>query len=281
MNKELHYVLALMIIGAITFWWQWRNTSTVNILIKILHNKEKYINTQNRTNQKQLKQLKYLHNETTWMTQANDSKYFNYGESGCPVDSNHATLKELFKLWVNITDSLNVSYSLTHGSLLGAWRDGKLVPYDADLDVLVNHDEVPKLLQRVDKSFRDTDNKIHLTIHREYQTPIEKRNRYLCTGDKLIKGYMDQCSTLEPLGRLIKGITLHIDLVGYKVINDTAYFQTEDKNKEFPLGMIQPYSNCKLAGFDTFCPRNPYELLNKIYNNKLEPSKKCKGGQWV
>lgn len=277
MNKNLLFFLTLVIISGIT-WWQWKNINAVSFIFKILDGKEDHIMVKPKQYNTRIIDEKRLDG---WMTRANDSKYFDYGESGCSVGSTHATLKELFKAWVELTSSLNVSYALTHGSLLGAWRDGNLVPYDADLDVIVNHAEVPKLLKRVEKSFKVSDNKIHLSIHREYKIPIEERNRYLCNGNKVSAGYRDQCSTIEPLGRLIKGSVLHIDLVGYKVTNDLVYFQTEDKNKEFPLDMILPYSKCKLAGFDTFCPNNSYKLLKKIYNNKLEPSKKCKGGEWV
>ena len=165
--------------------------------------------------------------------------------------------------------------------MLGSWRDGKIVPYDSDVDVLVNHDEVPKLLRGVDRPFNDSDYRIHLNIHQEYQTSIEKRNMYKCSGKRLVSGYTDQCSPTEPLGRLIKGPILHIDLFGYKVINNTAYFQTTDKINKFPLDMILPYSKCKLAEFNTFCPRKPYDLLKFLYNNKLEPIRKCKQRKWV
>ena len=217
-----------------------------------------------------------LYAKRTFSNKLNSSDYYN-----CPEDESHKELKRLFDLWIQMANLLNVSYALTHGTLLGAWRDGEMIPYDSDLDIMMNHEEVPKLHQIIDKSFTQNDNKVHLTIQPEYLKPIDKRNRYLCTGEKVNSWYRDQCSFIEPLGRLIIGSELHIDLVGYKVVEGTVIFQTEDAKTDFDSNLILPYSHCRFLGHDTFCPKNSEELLKNIYGENLQPIKKCVNGSWT
>ena len=201
----------------------------------------------------------------------------------CPVDESQKELTKLFELWFHMANLLNVSYALTHGSLLGAWRDGWMIPYDSDLDIMINHEEISKLNQMIDKSFNQNDNKVHLTIHHEYQKKIDQRNRYLCTGRMVSSDswYRDQCSFIEPLGRLVKGSDVHIDLVGYKVVGQSVVFQTEDNKTVFDTSLVLPYSRCSFNGYATFCPRNTEQLLKNIYGENLQPIRMCIDGSWV
>jgi len=174
---------------------------------------------------------------TNWIEQHNNANYFDYGDiSSCQAGgtvNKHVHLRRLFRLWIEAASLFNVSYALTHGALLGAWRNGQVIPYDHDLDLLVNHDEIVKLDRMTMKTTFDRRDGVHLVIHKEYDLPIEKRSRYLCSGIR-VPFKMDACSTVEPLGRLI-GPDTYIDLVGYKVRGNTAFFQTEDKHNIFPV----------------------------------------------
>lgn len=222
--------------------------------------------------------------------QSNKLKSSNYNQNSsdgarldCHVDESQNELEKLFKLWFNMANLMNVSYALTHGSLLGAWRDGKMIPHDSDLDIMLNHEEVLKLHKMVDKSFHQNDDKVHLTIHREYQKKISQRNRFLCTGQMVSANswHRDQCSFIEPLGRLVKGSHLHIDLVGYKVVGKSVVFQTEDDKTVFDVDLVLPYSKCSFMGYDTFCPRKTEQLLNNFYGQNLQPIRTCVDGRWV
>ncbi|XP_066935711.1 uncharacterized protein [Clytia hemisphaerica] len=142
-------------------------------------------------------------------------RYHGYGDTrSCKNDWTHKGLIDLFDLWVKMADLLDVNYTLTHGTMIGALRDGDLVPYDQDVDVMMNIDEVPKFAQMIDEHFSDKDEKVHLTIHKEYRKPVKERGMWSCNGDRIYKTqwYRDQCSTQEPLGRLLRGPVLHIDL---------------------------------------------------------------------
>ena len=214
----------------------------------------------------------------------NSTSNINKSDNDCLNDESHGELKRLFQLWVKMAQLLNVRYALTHGTLLGSWRNSEMIPYDTDLDVMVNHEEVPKLLIMADTSFDESDNKVHLTIQRDYLKPIDQRSRFRCNGYRtLSRSRMDQCSFIEPLGRLIRGHYLHIDIVGFEMSSstNTVVFKTEDSKTVFNTSMILPFTKCRFISYDTFCPRDTEKFLRDIYDGNLEPNKRCVNGRWV
>ena len=62
-----------------------------------------------------------------------------YGELGCPKNPKRKYFYEILQHWTQILKQNNLEYILAYGSLLGAMRDGDIIPYDSDIDVLVDH----------------------------------------------------------------------------------------------------------------------------------------------
>ena len=261
-------------------------------IVKVMSNREEF--PVRFTNFKTKLQYAYTHrkyyNLTTFKHKymkeksSRKIKYTGYGDTtSCKIHKNHPKLKELFELWIRMANLFNVSYALTHGTLLGALRDENLIPFDHDIDIMIDHEEIPKLSQMIDASFDEHDFKFHLTIHREYQRSIYKRNRYSCEGYLMYPWYRDMCSFIEPVGRLVYGPhKLYMDLVGYKIIGNSLFkFQTEDKVHEFDVKDMLPYTECDFLGFRTFCPRNSTVLMTKVYGaNYMDSLKKCRNGEW-
>ena len=108
-----------------------------------------------------------------------------YGESGCADNPWRGGLSELFQAWTNISKQHNIEYVLACGSLLGAMRNGDVIPYDSDIDILIdiNYWPVMKRLS-VKRNFTRTDGKIHLVVQPEFtlNIPDESRKRYDCQG---------------------------------------------------------------------------------------------------
>lgn len=44
----------------------------------------------------------------------------------------------------------NVNYRVVFGSLLGLYRDGDLIPHDMDMDLAIQHSDIPKLIKGID-----------------------------------------------------------------------------------------------------------------------------------
>ena len=56
-------------------------------------------------------------------------------------------LIEMFKVFVNVCDWFNLTYMLYGGSLLGSYRHHAIVPWDDDIDVLMNASEKTSVLK--------------------------------------------------------------------------------------------------------------------------------------
>ena len=62
-----------------------------------------------------------------------------YGELGYPKNPKRKDFYEILQHSIQISKQNNIEYILAYGSLLGAMRDGDVIPYDSDIDVLVDH----------------------------------------------------------------------------------------------------------------------------------------------
>ena len=108
-----------------------------------------------------------------------------YGELGCPDNPWKKDFYELFRHWIHISKQYNIRYVLACGSLLGAMRDGDVIPYDSDIDVLVEHSYF-SILERlsVKRDFNPSDGKIRLVVQPEFafNISIDKRKMFNCEG---------------------------------------------------------------------------------------------------
>ena len=115
-----------------------------------------------------------------------------YGELGCPDNPWREDLHDLLRTWVRISKQNNIEYVLAYGSLLGAMRDGDVIPYDSDIDILVNvnYFSIIKSLS-VERNFNSSDGKIRLVIQPEFalNIPMEVKKRFDCQG-KVLVGYL-------------------------------------------------------------------------------------------
>ena len=135
-----------------------------------------------------------------WLDISEGQNYSNYGDGTCSDNVNRQKLRDLLKRWIETATAHNVKYFLHGGSLLGAWRNGDVIPHDTDLDILVNVEEAPKLEGIEDpRNFTTNNEKFHLVLQRDWRVPYA-RHRVTCKG-KVVEKMTDECSFEEPLGR--------------------------------------------------------------------------------
>ena len=108
-----------------------------------------------------------------------------YGELDCPDNPWREDLFELLHAWYNISKQNHIEYVLAFGSLLGAMRDGDVIPYDSDIDILldINYFSTLKRLS-VRRNFRNSDEKIRLVVQPEFtfNIRVDERKRFDCKG---------------------------------------------------------------------------------------------------
>ena len=206
-------------------------------------------------------------------------KFSDYGDKTCGDNPNKKRLKELFLKWSEIASQLNISDFISTGTVLGAWRNGELIPYDTDVDGMISDRDNVKLEKIQNKrDFHEKDEKFHLILQIDWKLSYKKRRRFKCNG-KQVKKYSDHCSFQEPLGRIIKG-KFHLDIYDYR-IKDGLLYDPSEWPKTFPVKYIFPLQTCQMMSIKTFCPKRPTKILYEFYGNDLRPSKICRNGTWV
>lgn len=212
-----------------------------------------------------------------WLDRSNAMKYSDYAKNNCPKSTGRPYFKKLIEEWVKIANKLRIRYFLSFGSLLGAWRDEDLIPYDLDTDAHFHIDDFTKLLplRQLDMSSYNH-SKIYLYITTDWEIPYKKRRRFNCKG-KLIQKYEDECSITYPYARLIYG-NYHLDLYVYTHYHKTVKFVVE--NEEYHKDDVLPTVKCNFMGIQTRCPRNPIALLEPKYGD-LKPKVCNKDNKWV
>lgn len=223
--------------------------------------------------------------ESEWIDPSEGSKYSNYGDGSC-INSRRSALTEVLKYWVDFTEKHGITYYLAYGSLLGAWRDGDIVRYDSDIDVLVDESDNFKLDRLKDENdFIDTyDDSVHLIMQHDWKVPTPENRRQITCDGRLAETIddLDSCTFQSTLGRVIKGANNWLDLWNFKreygLVKDTygdgTYFNMSD---------VFPLKKCKYMGFTMYCPNKPKALLVREYGagaKNLNPIFICKDGQW-
>ena len=217
-------------------------------------------------------------NQEGWMPLAQNYNYSDYGDNSCKVTSRRAKYLKLMKRWIEIAKEFNLTYFITFGSLLGAWRNQDIIPYDLDMDLSIDYEDNIKLdkLPKV-TPFDPNDKDIHLYLHEDWRLPTNKKRFFNCQGKVNVVHY-DECSFQYVHGRLItEGV--HLDIFNYK--------RKENKvidiwRKEHSINDIFPLKKCLFMRFETVCPKNPQAIFKAFYGkNYLRPSRICRNGTWV
>ena len=221
-----------------------------------------------------------------WLDTTEGRSYSDYGDGTCGENPHKAKLAELLKRWIEIAKLHDVKYFLHGGSLLGAWRNGDVIPHDTDLDILVDVNDTLKLekIQNI-RNFTSQDGKYHLVLQQDWRLPYDKRRRVSCRGRQVDK-MIDECSFEEPLGRLIKGWANYLDLYDYRLdkgllLDPSAFWSGGGR---YPVAGVFPLKRCRFLGLVTYCPHDPKVILHDLYGKGMKglgPKSMCQNKSWV
>lgn len=108
----------------------------------------------------------------------------------CPrINTNREEFKTLLKRWHFLAESHGIEYVIAMGSLLGQYRNNEPIPWDGDVDILVDQTYY-KVLKRFaqERNFKQgDDDDFHLVVHPEFETKLEDdRQRWNCKGKVII-----------------------------------------------------------------------------------------------
>ena len=94
-----------------------------------------------------------------------------------------AKFVELLREWIKIAEKNDISYVLSSGSLLGQYRNADVIPWDIDVDVILDDTLFSKLEEiATPRNFtQGVDSAFHFVVQPEYTKPTQMR-RWNCNG---------------------------------------------------------------------------------------------------
>ena len=179
---------------------------------------------------------------------------------------NELTIKLLINLMVKTVDFLEdngITYWLDSGTLLGACRDGKFIPWDDDVDLAIPYDSYIKLKQIIKSYPKEYDeNNIKYRICKKYGikfTELQINNPLDKTKPFLLKTFF-----LD--GKLNKDV--FIDLMNYFPIENNTYvsnFKLWKYKFAYPFESIYPLKKINFEGRQYWSINDTDNFLNNTY----------------
>jgi len=216
-----------------------------------------------------------------WLDREDAKGFAEYGDNTCPETTDRKPWQKVLTRWVEIAKQHNIRYFLTSGTLLGAWRDEEVIPYDQDMDIRIHIDDFDKLYPLRQRKFiweSYDDYETHFYFTRDWRLPYDLRRRFSCKG-KHVEEYEGQCSFIDPNARMIYR-QWHLDLYAFTSYQDVVKFLPHDAAFEYKKSDIFPLTRCMFMGIETRCPQKPTAILNKLYSS-LKPTRKCVNKTYV
>ena len=165
--------------------------ASMNYVTSTLSNRNYSINTEGEMSQKTETLNKTVPFPTTpsnkleWIEPLNYT--VDYGDKTCK-EMKHGnqikeTLVQILKHWKSISAKYSIPYFLVYGSLIGAVRNSDFVPWDTDMDIMVDQDYYT-VMATVDnkRNFvaNFSDPNFHLVMQNDYNKIEENRQRINC-----------------------------------------------------------------------------------------------------
>lgn len=151
----------------------------------------------------------------------------------------------VFQTFIDMCRQNNITYFLYDGTLIGAYRHNRLIPWDDDIDVFVNASQRQQLIKA---AAAESLHGFHLHVVKSFQWKFYHKT--------ISKGYGNKQFRWP-----------YIDIFFWIVENNKLYDYTHDKNeRQYDLKLVFPLSNCLFEGLLLPCPANTNKFLASKYN---------------
>lgn len=172
------------------------------------------------------------------------------------------SLMNLMEKTVNFLEDNQITYWLDSGTLLGACRDGKFVPWDDDVDLAIPYDSYIKIKEIIKLLPKEYDGEIKYRISKKYQIKFTELN----TTHPIDKTKPFLLKTFHLDGKLDKDI--FIDLMNYFPFENKTYVSNLKSWKNiytYPFDIIYPLKKITFEGKKYWSINKPEIFLNNAY----------------
>jgi phosphorylcholine metabolism protein LicD len=172
---------------------------------------------------------------------------------------NQVLAENLLREIVTILDNSNINYCLEGGTLLGIYRENRLLPWDSDLDLSILEDELHKIDQLT-------------TLLKEKKFRV--RFRYFETSDvHFIKGNLRilKIRKQQFFGLIKSPVCLEI-FIKYKK-DDHVFWKVSDKTMGAPFQFYKTIKNLLFQGQEYKIPGETEAYLTHKYGDWKTPVK--------
>jgi phosphorylcholine metabolism protein LicD len=192
---------------------------------------------------------KTLRKEKTTLTHWNIKQYFN---SSLGFGEHKPLAIDLLKQTTKILEQYNINYCLISGTLLGFIRHNDFIPWDDDIDLLVD-DSIFEKMNDISKDNSE--------INLFYKNKTDSvKVCFESKGFDLPKNDIADSWRKKPLKAGARYSWPFIDLFAYESSDNLKFFAKEWISNEF-----LPFKKVNFLGIDTFIPNNSNYFLKKNY----------------
>ncbi|CAL8098145.1 unnamed protein product [Calicophoron daubneyi] len=217
----------------------------------------------------------------------------------CPTLSTERrrSLHKTLQRWIRFAKQNRIMWWICYGSLLGSVRDGDMIPYDTDVDIMVLGSDENKLRKAATKREKVVENQFNLVTRPDEHCIFDNGSRTNCNGEAT-KEQADVCSFCGPLARAFYSYGEHIDIylthlqfatdmegrpVKFGYFDEGMQEYTYAQNVS-DLVYLFPLKTCRILGLTVPCPQQPRKVLELVYGRRfMDPTFVCNttSYQWV
>ncbi|KAI1345992.1 LicD family-domain-containing protein [Xylaria sp. FL0043] len=226
------------------------------------------------------KEQKYFH-EPGWDLESGhyDARYFH---GKVPYEQHRPALRHLIRSYLTTFRALGVETWLAHGSLLGWWWNGRIMPWDYDLDVQVSVATLSFLGERYNRSTHEYDdggdggeaNATTTTVKKTYLLDINPHHGALTKGNgaNIIDARWIDTSN-----------GMFIDITGLRErdIERSPGIWSCKNNHRYRTAELWPLRRTEFEGVEAWIPYAFDKVLTDEYGPKSLVTEEWAGHRWI